>query len=383
MLRWLDELSGQGVFITDTELVVRSWNRWLERFTALTSANVIGRPLLQLFPDLAMRGLAAHYRAALSGEVSVLSHRLHGHLLRMPQSRKDGSSEFMPQSARIAPLIDDGQVVGTITVIDDVTERVTSELELRRQIADAERARLQAEEASRVKEEFLATLSHEIRTPLNAVIGWIKILRGRPVDAATLTRALEVIDRNATAQAVLIEDMLDMARIVSGKLRLDIGTVDPVAATLAAVDVVAPAAAAKGISLRTSISPGLPSIRGDAGRMQQIIWNVLANAVKFTPTGGVVHVRAEAARRVNRHCCRGHRRGDCRGFSALHLRSFPSGDVIREPAPGRTGPRPGAGPAAGRDAGRPGERQQPRPRPGLRLPDCVSRRYFAVADGRG
>ena len=199
----------------------------------------------------------------------------------------------MPQSARIAPLIDGGTVVGTITVIDDVTERVTSELELRRRIAEAERARLQAEEASRVKEEFLATLSHEIRTPLNAVIGWIKILRGRPVDAATLTRALEVIDRNATAQAVLIEDMLDMARIVSGKLRLDIGTVDPVAATLAAVDVVAPAAAAKGISLRTSISPGLPSIRGDADRMQQIIWNVLANAVKFTPTGGVVHVRAE------------------------------------------------------------------------------------------
>ena len=143
------------------------------------------------------------------------------------------------------------------------------------------------------KDEFLATLSHEIRTPLNAVIGWIGILRGRRVDAATLTRALEVIDRNATAQAELIEDMLDMARIVSGKLRLDIGTVDLVAATLAAVDVVAPAAAAKGISLRTSIEPGLPSIRGDAGRLQQIVWNLLANAVKFTPTGGVVHVRAE------------------------------------------------------------------------------------------
>ena len=293
MLRWLDELSGQGIFITDTELVLRGWNRWLERFTGLPSAGVIGKPLLQLFPDLAPRGLAGHYRSALSGEVSVLSHRLHGYLLRMPQPRKDGGTEAMPQSARIAPLIDDGKVVGTITVVDDVTERVTSELELRRQIAEAERARLQAEDASRVKEEFLATLSHEIRTPLNAVIGWIKILRGRPVDAATLNHALEVIDRNATAQAVLIEDMLDMARIVSGKLRLDIGTVDPVAATLAAVDVVAPAAAAKGISLRTSIHPGLPSIRGDAGRMQQIIWNVLANAVKFTPTGGVVHVRAE------------------------------------------------------------------------------------------
>ena len=151
MLRWLDELSGQGVFITDTELVVRGWNRWLERFTGLPSANVIGQPLLQLFPDLAMRGLAAHYRAALSGEVSVLSHRLHGHLLRMPQPRKDGGSDPMPQSARIAPLIDGGQVVGTITVIDDVSERVTSELELRRQIAEAERARRQAEEASRVE----------------------------------------------------------------------------------------------------------------------------------------------------------------------------------------------------------------------------------------
>ena len=293
MLRWLDELSGQGVLITDTELVLRGWNRWLERFTGLSSAKVIGVPLLELFPDLATRGIAAHYRSALSGEVSVLSHRLHGYLLRMPQPRKNGGSDLMPQSARIAPLVDGGSVVGTITVIDDVTERVTSELELRRQIAEAERARVQAEEASRVKEEFLATLSHEIRTPLNAVMGWIKILRGRAVEPATLTRALEVIDRNATAQAVLIEDMLDMARIVSGKLRLDIGTVDPVAATLSAVDVVAPAAAAKGISLRTSIDPALPSIRGDAGRMQQIIWNVLANAVKFTPTGGVVHIRAE------------------------------------------------------------------------------------------
>ncbi len=199
----------------------------------------------------------------------------------------------MPQSARIAPLIDEGAIVGTITVIDDVTERVTSEGELRRQIAVAEAARIAAEEASRVKEEFLATLSHELRTPLNAVIGWIKILRGRSVDAATLARALDVIDRNATVQGVLIEDMLDMARIVSGKLRLDIGSVDPVAATLAAIDVVAPAAAGKGITLRTSINPALPSIQGDAGRIQQIIWNVLSNAVKFTPTGGVVHVRAE------------------------------------------------------------------------------------------
>ena len=293
MLRWLDELSGQGVFATDGDLVVRSWNRWLERHTGRMASSVIGTPLFDLYPDLPTRGIDRHYRSALAGEVSVLSHRLHGYLLRLPSTRKDGNSDSMPQSARIAPLLDEGAIVGTITVIDDVSERVSSEGELRRQIAVAEAARIAAEDASRVKEEFLATLSHEIRTPLNAVIGWIKILRGRTVDAATLARALEVIDRNATVQGVLIEDMLDMARIVSGKLRLDIGSVDPVAATLAAIDVVAPAAAGKAITLRTSINPALPSIQGDAGRIQQIIWNVLSNAVKFTPTGGIVHVRAE------------------------------------------------------------------------------------------
>ena len=287
MLRWLDELSGQGIFATDTDLVVRSWNRWLERQSGLSAAGAIGTPLLDLSPDLASRGLDARFRAALRGEVSVLSHRLHGYLLRFGA----GDVEPMRQSARIAPLVHDGAIVGTITVIDDVTERVTNELELRRQIAASEEARELAEQASRVKDEFLATLSHEIRTPLNAVLGWTKILRGRTVDAATLEHALAVIDRNATSQAVLIEDMLDMARIVSGKLRLDIGTVNPVAATLAAIDVVAPAAAAKGISLRTDIKPGLPSIQADAARTQQIIWNVLSNGVKFTPAGGMVHVR--------------------------------------------------------------------------------------------
>jgi PAS domain S-box-containing protein len=292
MLRWLDELSGQGVFATDADLVVRSWNRWLERHTGRDAGAVVGRPLLELYPELIERGLDRHYRAALAGEATVLSHRFHKHLLAIPAAR-DGAGGSMPQSARIAPLLDAGAPVGTITVIDDVTERVSSEAELRRQIAVAEAARAGAEEASRVKDEFLATLSHEIRTPLNAVLGWTRILRGRAVDAATLQRGLEVIDRNAAAQAVLIEDMLDMARVVSGKLRLDMAEVDPVPATLAAIDVVAPAAAAKDITIRTSLSVGLPSMRGDPDRVQQIIWNILSNAVKFTPVGGMVHIRVE------------------------------------------------------------------------------------------
>jgi signal transduction histidine kinase/ActR/RegA family two-component response regulator len=293
MLRWLDELSNQGVFATDAELVVRSWNRWLERHTGRAAGTVIGRPLIELYPELSERGLERHYRSALGGEATVLSHRFHKYLLKMPAARDGASAGPMPQSARIAPLLEDGVTVGTITVIDDVSERVNSEGELRRQIAASEAARAVAEEASRVKDEFLATLSHEIRTPLNAVLGWTKILQGRAVDAATLQHALAVIDRNAAAQAVLIEDMLDMARIVSGKLRLEVSEVDPVAAALAAIDVVAPAAAAKDITLRTSLSVGLPAMRGDPDRLQQIIWNLLSNAVKFTPAGGMVHIRVE------------------------------------------------------------------------------------------
>jgi len=256
---------------------------------------VVGRSLFEVYPELIERGLERYYRAALAGEATLLSHSFHRYLLAIPRSSAASADGSMRQSARIAPLLDAGTTVGTITIIDDVTERVTSEAELRRQIAEAEAARAVAEEASRVKDEFLATLSHEIRTPLNAVLGWTKILRGRTVDAATLQRGLEVIDRNAAAQAVLIEDMLDMARIVSGKLRLDIAEVDPVAVTLAAIDVVAPAAAAKDITVRTSLNVGLPSMRGDPDRVQQIIWNILSNAVKFTPVGGTVHIRVEHA----------------------------------------------------------------------------------------
>jgi PAS domain S-box-containing protein len=292
MLRWLDELSNQGIYATDTDLVIRSWNHWLERHTGRAAQGMIGRRLFAAWPDLPTRRLDRYYEAALAGEVSLLAHRFHGYLLPVAARTGDG---HMPQSARIAPLLDEGRIVGTITVIDDVSERVNSEAELRRQIEESEEARATAEEASRVKEEFLATLSHEIRTPLNAVLGWIKILRGRAVEPAMLSHALEVIDRNASAQAVLIEDMLDMARVVTGKLRLELGPVDLVAVTLAAIDAVSPAAAAKNITLRTSIS-AVPPILGDPNRVQQVVWNLLANAVKFTPSAGTVHIQVGADR---------------------------------------------------------------------------------------
>lgn len=288
MLRWLDELSSQGVFTTDTELRIQSWNKWLVRQTGVAADAVVGRPLLEVYPELVSRGLDRYYTAALAGEVGFLAQTLHQCLIRIPV--REGSTDVMPQSARIAPLEHEGTIVGTITTIEDVTERVAREAEMRRQINAAEHARAVAENSVRVKDEFLATLSHEIRTPLNAVVGWTKLLLGRKSDDLTLQRGLAVIDRNAAAQARLIEDMLDMARIVSGKLRLQLAAVDLAAATAAAIDVVMPAATAKQLKIHAELGDSPKLIVADADRVQQIAWNVLSNAVKFTPPGGTIHV---------------------------------------------------------------------------------------------
>jgi PAS domain S-box-containing protein len=284
--RWFDELAQQGVFTTDTDLVVRSWNRWLEDSTGHPASGVVGRRLLDLFPELVERGFEAYYRAALGGEIKVLAHGLHRNVLPVRDTQRGESR----QSGRIAPLDVDGVIVGTVTVIEDVTERFASERELRSQIQSSEQARALAEEAVRVKDEFLTTLSHEIRTPLNAVLGWTKILLSRTVDSAMLARALEVIDRNALAQTRLIDDMLDTARVMSGKLRLESQPVDLTRVALAAIDVVAPTAAAKGVEIRPEFPPQAYMMMGDPDRLQQIVWNLLVNAVKFTEPGGKVTV---------------------------------------------------------------------------------------------
>jgi PAS domain S-box-containing protein len=282
-LRWFSDLSQQGLVTTDAALLVRGWNRFMEDLTGIRAADAVGRDLFTVVPQLTERRMDAHFRAALAGESRILAHRFHRYLI----PARPGAPE-PAQSARITPLEAGGAIVGTLTVIEDVSERVASERELRTRIEAAETARAIAEDAVRVKDEFLATLSHEIRTPLNAVLGWTKILLARPVDRAMLTRALQVIDRNAVAQTRLIDDMLDMARIMSGKLRLEMQPVDLAVIALSAIDVVAPTAAAKGITLLTNISTDQPWMMGDADRLQQIIWNLLSNAIKFTEAGGTV-----------------------------------------------------------------------------------------------
>jgi signal transduction histidine kinase/ActR/RegA family two-component response regulator len=160
-------------------------------------------------------------------------------------------------------------------------------------------ARVQAERDSRMKDEFLATLSHELRTPLNAILGWAQVLRAEAGDLdVEIREGINVIERNARVQARLIEDLLDMSRIISGKVRLDVQRVDLATVIEAAVQSAQPAADAKGIRIQQAVDPIAGPVKGDPARLQQVVWNLLSNAIKFTPKGGRVQVFLE---RVNSH----------------------------------------------------------------------------------
>jgi PAS domain S-box-containing protein len=295
LVRWLNELATAGIFTTDTTLNVTSWNRWFVRATGRSEEQVLGRALFDLFPELRARGFDAHYHAALRGEGIILAHRFHRYLLEIQTAAGP-----LPQTTRIAPLLCGDTIVGTVTVIEDVSERVTSEAELRRQIAELDKARRIAEDALRVKDEFLATLSHELRTPLNAVMGWTRILQEGGVDPQTTKQALTVIDRNVDAQARLIDDLLDISRIAAGKLRLELGPVNLLQCVTDAIDAVMPAANGKQLTIERRLCDAAIILNADGGRLQQVIWNLLANAVKFTPRGGTIIVAVERHDRAAR-----------------------------------------------------------------------------------
>jgi signal transduction histidine kinase/ActR/RegA family two-component response regulator len=181
------------------------------------------------------------------------------------------------------------RMAAVVSVVRAAIRARMRQYDLRDSLVALDAARAEAEAASRLKDEFLATLSHELRTPLNAILGWTTMLRHGQVDQEKIGRALDVVERNARAQAQLIEDVLDMARIITGKVRLDMRSALLASVVEAAVDAVRPAAEVKSIRLRTTMST-LPPIHGDAVRLQQVLWNLLTNAVKFTPPGGTVTV---------------------------------------------------------------------------------------------
>jgi PAS domain S-box-containing protein len=300
LVRWFAESTDQGLFATDRNLQIIVWNRWMEIHTGEPASAMLGRSLLELYPDLTARGLDQYYRDALAGRVGLISQGLHRYVVRMRPTNHGLSFDEMPQNARIGPLLDGQDVIGTVTTLDDVSDRLKSEAELRKQLDIQQRARVTAEQALRAKDEFLSTVSHELRTPLNAVLGWTRILIDRQdIDADMLARALDVIHRNAAAQVRLIDDLLDVARIASGKLRLELQPVDLLAVALAVADVIAPAAKTKQIDLRTNLDLSTPSVLGDPQRLQQILWNLLSNAVKFTDRG-VVELRVSPAEKFAR-----------------------------------------------------------------------------------
>lgn len=184
-----------------------------------------------------------------------------------------------------------GEPLCYISIMRDISARKRTEKELDQLLLRERTARADAEKANRLKDEFLATLSHELRTPLNAVIGWLRILKAGRLDDENSWHAIDVIERNAWSQKQIIEDILDVSRVITGKLQLHLGPVDLVSVVNAALDAVRPALEAKDIRVEKHYHKQLRIIAGDVDRLQQVVWNLLSNASKFTPAGGVVSVR--------------------------------------------------------------------------------------------
>ena len=217
-------------------------------------------------------------------------------------------------SAMVVPLSVHGRTLGAITFVstesgrhfgqsdlafaEDLARRAAAAIDNASLYTEAQDARRSAEEASRLKDEFLATVSHELRTPLTAMLGWAYLLRAGHLDEPGEKSALETIERNARAQSQLIDDLLDVSRIITGKLRLDVRQIDPASFIESALEALHPAAEAKGVRLQKVMDTGVSTIAGDPARLQQVVWNLLSNAIKFTPTGGRVQVRLE---RINSH----------------------------------------------------------------------------------
>lgn len=192
------------------------------------------------------------------------------------------------------PLLDrKGEIVEWLGSASDITVRKQAEEESVQLLALTRQAQTAAEGANRMKDEFLATLSHELRTPLNSIVGWASMMANPKFDPVNTPRAVESIRRNGQMQAQMIDDLLDVSSIITGKLRLTVQPVDLAATILAAVEVVRPAAEAKEISLQLKLNSPAGQVTGDPDRLQQILWNLISNAIKFTPTGGRVAIRLE------------------------------------------------------------------------------------------
>jgi PAS domain S-box-containing protein len=291
-----------AIFVLDPTGHVSTWNTGAERLKGYSAEEIIGRHFSQFYPEEDIRA----GKCELELEGAERDGRFEDEGWRL---KKDGTRFWA--NVVITPIHDaNGALVGFAKVTRDLSERkrheeqrinlaraeesqrVAEENQLRTQaLAETLRqARDKAEESTRIKDEFLATVSHELRTPLNAILGWGRMLQGGVLGPDKAEKAVDSIVRNAVSQNQIIDDLLDVSRIIAGQLRLDVDLLDINQIVSAAIDVVRPAAEAKGVALQLLLDPDAGVIKGDAGRLQQVLWNLLTNAVKFTPKGGRVHV---------------------------------------------------------------------------------------------
>ncbi|MGH9968765.1 MAG: hybrid sensor histidine kinase/response regulator [Pyrinomonadaceae bacterium] len=289
------ENSPLAIIEWDSDFRVSRWSESAERLFGWEAHEVIGKHVSDwhfVFDEDADAVQQVTYRQRVGAE-----------LLGVQRNRnytKDGGILYCEWYNSV--LHDDsGKMVSVLSLVLDVTARKLAE-EGRSALLVRERdARKQAEEADRLKDEFLATLSHELRTPLTSILGWAMMIRNGELEEDTVGRAIETIERNARSQARLIDDLLDVSRIITGNLRLDVRPLNLAPIVEAAHEALRPAAAAKGIEVETKCDTEGCLVTGDPNRLRQVIWNLLLNAIKFTPRGGSVSVgleRAESSARL-------------------------------------------------------------------------------------
>jgi PAS domain S-box-containing protein len=279
-LQTLIHASPVPIIALDAELKVKVWNPAAERLFGWTESELLGRsyPLVPAEKQEEFRG---YLETVLRGQSFTD--------VETQRRTRDGSVVDVQLS--VAPVHDAaGRVRLIFAILTDISGRKQAEQERERLLAREQTARAEAEAANRTKDKFLATLSHELRTPLNALLLWARVLREGAADPETFDRAIDSIDRNARLQAQLIEDLLDVSRIVSGKLHLDIRPVELSSVIQAVVDAMRDQAEQKGVRVEVALDPSVTPVSGDSARLQQVVWNLLSNAVKFTPSGGRIRV---------------------------------------------------------------------------------------------
>ena len=276
--------SDDGIVSKTLDGTITSWNRGAERLFGWRAEEAIGQHITLIIPEDRLREEDQVIARIRSGD--RVDH------FETVRRRKDGG--LVDVSITVSPIRNaDGVIVGASKVARDIGERKKVEQERDQMLGREQAARAEAESANRGKDEFLATLSHELRTPLNAILGWTQVLSNARHDPDTVDRALETITRNAKQQARLIEDLLDLSRILGGKLRLDFQQVDLVAVLTAVLETLRLEANAKGVAVRTRFDPLVGTVSGDPERLQQIFRNLLSNAIKFTGRQGHIDLTLE------------------------------------------------------------------------------------------